>query len=72
MPKSRNRKKKDPLVQIIKEPQYIYKDYKGERMRVPNPRYGQIKTIRHAPQQPPTNKDNSIRKDSRSKDWGDE
>lgn len=56
MPKSRNRKKKNPLVQIIKEPQFIIKDYKGQTMRVPNPKYGRSKTIIHSIQQPPKDK----------------
>lgn len=70
MPKSRSRKKKDPLVQKIKEPKFIYKDYNGQNMRVLNPKYGQTKTILHAPQQPA--KDNDIGKGWQSKGWGDE
>lgn len=56
MPKSRVRKKKkNPLIQVIKESQFKIKTYKGKPIKVANPRYGKTKTIIHAPQQPPNN-----------------
>lgn len=73
MPKSRSRKKKNPLVQKIIEPPFIYKDYKGQKMRVPNPKYGQSKIIIHSPQQPPKTPENKdIGGGWKSKGWGDE
>jgi hypothetical protein len=50
MPKSRVKKKKNPLLQVVKESEYIIKDYKGKPMKVKNPKYGKTKTIVHSPQ----------------------
>lgn len=52
MPKSRQRKKKNPSVQVIREPEFLNKEYKGLSMKVKNPKYGKLKTIVHAPEQP--------------------
>ena len=50
MPKSRVKKKKNPLLQVVQESYYITKKYNGKPMKVKNPRYGKTKTIKHSPQ----------------------
>lgn len=51
MPKSRVRKKKkDPLLQVVKESKYITKNYQGKPIKIDNSKYGKTKTIIHRPQ----------------------
>jgi len=71
MPKSRNKKKKNPLIQVIKEPQFLIKNWNGQPMRVSNPNYGKTRKIIHAPQQLPKSNQSDLSSGS-VKGWGDD